>query len=360
VKNPPEHQEQPLRPVDPDLVVQGGAAGPGAGNGAVAALVGGERGVEERQAEQDAGHERRRDGRLGPPRARIDRSTALLAAVAFAAALGAQILTFGFSLTFDRYVLVLLAPALVLGRGRRFMLDFVPFVVLIVLYEECRGIAHLLRPDPYYTPHLDAEKLLFGGGMPPVALQDWLWHGTLAWYDHALSLINRIHFIVPPTLAFALWLRRRALYFRFAATMVILSYAAAITFALYPAAPPWAAAELGLIDPLASPAGVQAATAPLPTSGGPVYQLIDGNPYAAIPSLHAGYSFLVFLFVATLAPARHRRWVVPLAALYPLAQSFSAVYTGNHYVVDLLIGDVFAAAIFLGVLRVWRWRGWPE
>ena len=86
--------------------------------------------------------------RWGPPREHIDRATALLAVVAFLIALGAQILTFGLSLTPDRYLLVLLAPALVIGRGRRFMLDFVPFVLLIVWYEECRGLAHIVHPIP--------------------------------------------------------------------------------------------------------------------------------------------------------------------------------------------------------------------
>jgi PAP2 superfamily protein len=292
----------------------------------------------------------------------VDRPTALLALVAFLIALGAQILTFGLSLTPDRYVLVLLAPAVVLGAGRRLMLDFVPFVLLIVFYEECRGIAHLLRPDPYYLPQLDAEKLLFGGSVPSNVLQDWLWTGTLQWYDQALSALTRIHFIVPPTLAFILWLKRRALFYRFAATMLALSYSGALTFALFPAAPPWKAAdwEHHLIPALANPQGVQTAQSPLPVDGGPLYHLVDGNPYAAVPSLHGGYSFLIFLFVATLAWNTRWRWLAMLGILYPIAQSFAVVYTGNHYVVDLLIGFGYAAAALFGVRWLWRRYELPE
>jgi membrane-associated phospholipid phosphatase len=91
--------------------------------------------------------------------------------------------------------------------------------------------------------------------------------------------------------------------------------------------------------------------------------LIPGNPAAAVPSLHGGYAFLVFLFVATLAWRRRgwKRWVpVGLAALYPLAQSFAVVYTANHYVVDLLIGFAFATAALLLVQRLWRRLGLPE
>jgi membrane-associated phospholipid phosphatase len=165
---------------------------------------------------------------------------------------------------------------------------------------------------------------------------------------------------VPPTLAFALWLKRRALFYRFAATLLTLSYAGALTFALYPAAPPWAAAEKGLIPFLANPAGAQAAASPLPTDSGPLYHLVDGNAYAAIPSLHGGYSFLIFLFIATLVWNTRWRWTAYVAFLYPVIQCFAAVYTANHYVVDLLIGFVYATAALYGVLWFWRRQGWPE
>ena len=97
----------------------------------------------------------------------------------------------------------------------------------------------------------------------------------------------------------------------------------------------------------------------MPTDSGPLYHLVDGNPYAAIPSLHGGYSFLIFLFIATLVWNTRWRWTVYPAALYPLIQCFAAVYTGNHYVVDLLIGYAYATAAFLAVRWFWRRRGLP-
>ena len=184
----PKDEQQALRAIDPGAAVEDGAAAPEAGDLGVPALVGGEGGAEEGQADEHGQRHGGGDGeRWGPPRRNIDRPTAVLAGVAFAIALLAQILTFGVSLTPDRYVLVLLAPALVLGRGRRFMLDFVPFVLLIVLYEESRGIAHTLHPSPYYLPQLDIEKFLFFGHVPTVVLQNWLWTGHLQWYDQFLS-----------------------------------------------------------------------------------------------------------------------------------------------------------------------------
>ena len=193
-------------------------------------------------------------------------------------------------------------------------------------------------------------------------LHEWLWSGELRWFDTLIVDVTRVHPIVPPTLAFVLWITRRALFYRFAATFLALSFAAALTFWLYPAAPPWAAAEKGVIDPLTRLTKVEGGTisaggvgAGVGVGGG-----VDPNPYAAIPSLHGGYAFLVFLFVATLTWRTRWRWLGALAAVYPLLQSFAAVYTGNHYVVDLLIGFAYAAAALYGVRWLWRRLGWPE
>jgi membrane-associated phospholipid phosphatase len=331
----------------------------------VAPLVRRERRIEEGQpSENGQRHSEQRAERWGPPRERIDRLTAAIAALAFAAAFGIAVATSGLALSPDRYLLVLLAPAIVIRRARRYLLDFLPFGLLLVLYSESRGIAHLLHPHPYYLPQLDAEKFLFGGHVPSVWLQQHFWDGDARWHDRLILEITRLHFVVPPFVAFAFWLRRRALFYRFAASMLTLSFAGAITFYLYPAAPPWAASQAGLLGEVTKLTDAHPAVSgvPVQTHGSfSISRLIDPNPYAAIPSLHGGYAFLVFLFLAALAwRTPWRRVVVPLAALYPLLQSFAVVYTGNHYVVDLLIGFAYATASVLAVDWFWRRRGWPR
>ena len=235
---------------------------------------------------------------------------------------------------------------------------------MLVLYSESRGIAHLLHPHPYYLPQLDAEKFLFGGHVPSLWLQDRFWEGAPRWHDRALLEITRLHFVVPPFVAFALWLRRRTLFYRFAASMLTLSFAGAVTFYLFPAAPPWAASQAGVLGPVAKLTDAHPITSGFQAQGEhgfSIARLIDPNPYAAVPSLHAGYAFLVFLFVAMLAwRTPWRRVVVPLAALYPLLQGVAVVYTGNHYVVDLLIGFAYAGATVVAVRWLWRRRGWPD
>jgi len=357
----PKNEQQALGSVDPDVAVENGAAVPQARDLGESTLVRGQRRVPEGEPQQDG-----RDGRTerrkrwGPPRPDLDRRTALLALAAFLVALGFAIWQGGLSITTDHYLLVLLAPALVIRRARRYLLDFVPFAALMVAYQECRGIAHTLHPHPYYLPQLDADKFLFGGHVPTVTLQHWLWHGHMGVFDNVIVDVTDVHFIVPPALAFALWLTRRALFYRFAATMLTLSYAGALTFFLYPAAPPWAAARHHLLPDAIHRIG-HSGHSSAHHSFLQLGKYLAPNPYAAVPSLHAGYAFLAFLFLATLAwKTRWRWWAIGIGALYPLAQSFSVVYTANHYVVDLLLGFAYAAAALFGVRSIWRRRGWPE
>jgi membrane-associated phospholipid phosphatase len=266
----------------------------------------------------------------------------------FVAAVAVEIAFFGLPLTPERFLLAPLAAAVVLKRTRPYIRDFLPFLLLILLYEELRGAAHLLRPHPYYRPQIRLEEALFGGHLPSVELQHWLWTGHLRFYDHVIIVFSSIHFIVPPALAFFFWLTDMLLFRRFVRTYLALSFFGALTFLFFPAAPPWAASRAGVIRPVAL-ISTDGSGSKVPGSSG----LLLHNPYAAIPSLHAGYAMLVFLFAASYARRLRWRWpITAVAALYPLAMGFCVVYTGNHYVVDLLIGFASAIGAFVAVPRL--------
>ena len=94
------------------------------------------------------------------------------------------------------------------------------------------------------------------------------------------------------------------------------------------------------------------------------------NPYAAMPSLHVGWAFLVAIGVV-LAFGRRRRvkgqgpkgrcvsgLVILLAVLHPIAQWASTVFTGNHYFLDG-VGGLVAAALGLAFALFMQRRGYP-
>ena len=296
--------------------------------------------------------------RWGPPRPDLDRRTFWLTMIVLGCSLGTAVGVFGLQLTTDRYLLVLLLPALVMRRGKLYLRDFGIFAALILVYSELRGVAHLIQPDPFYTPQLNLDKWMFGGYVPTVELQKWFWTGSVHWWDEVLINTSKLHFIVPPLLAFALWMKRRALFFRFASAMLALSFAAAVTFLLFPAAPPWAAGKT-LLTPTVTK--IDDTTWTSVSNSFSLSKIIEGNPYAAIPSLHAGYAMLCFLFVAWLVWRKSWRWyVIVPAAVYPLALSFARVYSGDHYVIDLLAGYLYAVAVFMLVGWYWRRHDLPE
>jgi hypothetical protein len=70
----------------------------------------------------------------------------------------------------------------------------------------------------------------------------------------------------------------------------------------------------------------------------------ESNQFAAMPSLHIGWSLWCALAIVTLA---ERKWVRVLAALYPVATFMVIVGTANHYVLDAIGG---AAAVGIAAL----------
>jgi hypothetical protein len=105
-----------------------------------------------------------------------------------------------------------------------------------------------------------------------------------------------------------------------------------VVFALYPAAPP--RMLHGFTDTVAE-------------SGQHFVAHPSGftNPYAALPSFHAGWFFLAAVVLARAARRPARRVALHLAA--PL-MSVAVVVTANHYVVDVVLG----VALSLGALAV--------
>jgi membrane-associated phospholipid phosphatase len=152
--------------------------------------------------------------------------------------------------------------------------------------------------------------------------------------------------------AVVLWLRNRGLSYRFMRRWVALSLAGLVTYFLYPAAPPWWAWEHGYLGEQVQRISSNGfAAIGLHSAGNTLnaVQADQSNPVAAMPSLHTAYAMMA---VAFFLPMVRRRWW-PLLLAYPLAMTFTLVYTGEHYVADVLVGWLYVAAIFAGV-------GWAE
>ncbi len=254
----------------------------------------------------------------------------------------------------DTLFALLLVIFLVLGQARVFIVRFAPFLVLLLAYDSFRGIADDLNTYVNFWPMISFDLNTFGGHLPTAVLQDWWWHGSVQWYDFYFYFLYTIHFAAPVALAVLIWKLMPKMYWEFVVALVGLSFMAFITYVVFPAAPPWMAADLGYIEPIHRISsdiwyamGV--------TNFSEFYANLSPNPVAAVPSLHSAYPLLFVLYLWRLFGAKKTWWLL----FYPVSMWVGVVYLGEHYVIDFILGALYAVAAYYGA-KYWfkRWRAY--
>ena len=240
----------------------------------------------------------------------------------------------------DKLLYLLIFIAMMFSQGLEVVKRFLPFVMLILVYESFRGLASQLNSHVNYTlaPHID--RLVFGK-LPIVYLQNWLWRGRVSWYDYALYLPYLFHFVMPLVLGVIVWKTRPSQYWRVMWTYIVAAFAGFVTFLLFPAAPPWMASQNHYIEPITRISSVVWYHLGLHNFA-TIYERITPNSVAAIPSLHAAWATLLLVFVYKLYG---RRWAL-LAAVYPALIFVGTVYEGEHYAFDIFAGIAYGLGAY--------------
>jgi hypothetical protein len=287
----------------------------------------------------------------------------LFTIVGYVIVLSGLMIVSGVSITPDVMLIALGLAAVLLGRGRLFIRDWVPFIGLFLAYELMRGYADDINRVIHSADVLGLERWVFGGFLPTQVLQEALHPATgQDPWAIAATILYFLHFPLPIAVAFLLWVRRRRAYYDYVAALILLSMVAFATYLVLPVAPPWWAADAGLIP---GPAGEPAITYLKAQGFNDLAQLfgfegrylysyamyeVNPNAVAAFPSLHAAYPFLAFLF-ARRAFGRPGWLMLGYAAAVWLA----IVYLADHYVVDLLGGIVYAAVAYFAIVHAPGW-----
>ena len=286
-------------------------------------------------------------------------------------------------------VLAYIATGLVAASiGRRKMLmvvrDWLPFAVVLLVYDVSRGAATLVGTPTLWRWQVGVDRWMFFGNIPTVWLQERLKLGDPPWWEVVISTVYMSFFVLPYVVAGVLWLRDRQDWKAFVRRFVALSFTALAIYIVLPAAPPWAAARCTSDDILGGPAypacmfgtsqgvsgggllgsmhsaqpGANQFVERISTRGWETLHLhvardlvnsgqVSVNMVAAIPSLHAALAAMVAAFLWRRV---QRRWR-PLLAAYVLMMAFTLVYSGEHYVIDILLGWTLAAAVLAVVGR---------
>ncbi|QRE81170.1 inositol phosphorylceramide synthase [Rhodococcus ruber] len=239
-------------------------------------------------------------------------------------------------------------------RGHlRVVVDWLPLVAALVVYDHTRGLADELGLPVRVHEPAAVESWLFGGTIPTVWLQERLLgaDGERPGWTMITAVVYTSHFLVPWLLAALLYLQSRSRWAGYMRRVLLLSYFGLITYILVPAAPPWYASEVGVL-----PEGVGRVTGfgfgVVPIDVGTRWLEAQGNPVAALPSLHSAFALLV---AVALWPIARRAWIRALLVAFPLAMAFTLVYGGEHYLVDVLLGWGYVGLAVLAA-RAWEAR----
>ena len=238
------------------------------------------------------------------------------------------------------------------------VVDWAPFAGVLILYDLARGVADDTGLPAHFWPQIDADKVIGLGTPPTVWLQRHLWHGRhdLRWWDYAAWGVYITHFFATLVVAAVLWIAARHLYRRFVAMVVTLAVLGFATYVLFPAAPPWMAAHDGKIPHVASIIAVVFGHVKVADFNALFEQGREwSNRVAAMPSLHAAEALLISMYLWG-----RSRWARPLLALYPPAMCWALVYSAEHYVIDCLVGWIYAIGSFAFVnwaAERYEWRG---
>ncbi|MBN1374317.1 phosphatase PAP2 family protein [Candidatus Dojkabacteria bacterium] len=253
----------------------------------------------------------------------------------------------------DIIFVIIWGYAVIFGQGKKFVLDWWPFAILFIIYEYSRGAASLIHEIFNISVHKETlyiwEKALFGENIPTYWFQDLV--GNIPTVIDVFAFVMYTSFFwFAVVAAFIIWIFNKKLFTEFKLGYLFLSYAGYITYILFPAYPPWLAAEEGIIQPIKRtvwevlPAG-KSVTA--------VFHEVGYNPVAPFPSLHCGWAVFVAIMFDRLLQKKFGLWA-KLSYLYPVAMIFTVVYTGDHYIVDAIAGIIYAFASVWIVSKICR------
>jgi membrane-associated phospholipid phosphatase len=233
-----------------------------------------------------------------------------------------------FQFSLGLYSLVALPIVFILGKSREFVKNWTPFLVLLLSYEALQGVAGILAQSGNIVSLYGYDTALWGFNFTG-AVQSALLSPMLT---SIASFLYALHFPLIITAAIFLWYTDRKNYNKYVYSIILTSYLALATFILFPSAPPWyTGAAMNAFGNSTGPGG------PLVSWLAQITKLIESDKYAAFPSLHGAY-VLLFCFFMT----RSKRKLGYVAIPITIGVLFSTIYLGQHYLIDLLAGALYA------------------
>jgi len=241
-------------------------------------------------------------------------------------------------------------------KSRKFILGFSIFIVFWIIYDSMRVLPNYEISPVHIREPYELEKLLFG-----ITVQNTLLTPNeyfAIYHQRFYDILSGIFYLnwMPIPLAFGVYLyfNDKKLFAKYSLAFLFTNLLGFVVYYAYPATPPWYVALYGFDLRL----GVQGNSAGLARfdaiTGIPIFANIynkNANVLAAIPSLHAAYPVIVMFY----ALKKRLGLINVLFATFMTGIWFSAVYSGHHYIIDVILGVAIALLtlfLFTQLLRI--------
>jgi membrane-associated phospholipid phosphatase len=252
----------------------------------------------------------------------------LLLPLGYCLCLGVFYLMYGRLLQFLPLVFFFIAIPIValLGPTRNLLKYWTPLLLILLSYEALAGTVGAIAAS-------DGVKSLY-------ALDTSIWRFNLTgWIQSTFSsaplttlatLLYGAHMPLVAATAATVWFLRKDYFGKYVTAMALTSYSALATFIIFPTSPPW---YVGAAANLLQGAG----SSTVSTSFAWLTNLVESDSFAAFPSLHGAYAIVFCYFMLKL----DRRLGI-VAVPVTIGILFSTMYLGQHYLIDLLGGALYA------------------
>jgi hypothetical protein len=170
-------------------------------------------------------------------------------------------------------------------------------------------------------------------------------------WDGAAQVFNAVYIyghwpVIAAVLGWLAW-RRRDAFVVYRNALLVSGVVGMLIVATFPVAPP-RLMDLGFVDTV--------------TLHSEAYRILQPpaftNPYAAMPSFHVGWDLLIGI---ALVREGGRRWTTAVGTALPVLMLVTVVATGNHYLLDAVVGDAIVltslwVSVRLSARRSSRWQ----
>lgn len=236
---------------------------------------------------------------------------------------------------------------------RKFITGFSVFIVFWILFDSMKAFPNYLYNPVHVESLYNAEKSLFG-----IHFQNQVITPNEYWRQRTntfFDIISGIFYLcwVPVPLIFSgyLFFTNRKQFMHFSLTFLFVNIIGFVIYYVYPAAPPWYVQHYGFQFIAHTPgntAGLQRFDNFFHTSIFNALYAKSSNVFAAMPSLHSAYPLITLYY-----GIKNRLGSINiLFAVIMVGIWFAAVYSGHHYVLDVLAGITCAIT---GIFIFQKW-----